>query len=272
MDIRLGISPCPNDTFIFDALVNNKIDTGDYHFLVEHHDVETLNQRALHAEFDVTKLSFAAWSKLTQSYTLLESGAALGRGVGPLLVQPATSGQTDVANATVAIPGEMTTAHFLFEQFYPKHPAKVFMPFDQIEAWVLEQQPKEQRAGVLIHENRFTYMHRGLILIEDLGTSWEKKNGLPIPLGCIAIKRDFLSDAAVNIQKDITRLIRESLAYSWKNYPTLSAYITSHAQEMSEDVMRKHIELYVNQYTEQLDEEAFKAINMMKETLTAPAD
>lgn len=271
MDIRLGISPCPNDTFIFDALVNNKIDTGDYHFLAEHHDVETLNQRAVHTEFDVTKLSFAAWSKLVQSYTLLESGAALGRGVGPLLVQPAASGQTDIASCTVAIPGEMTTAHFLFEQFYPKHPAKAFMPFDKIEAWVLEQQPKEQRAGVLIHENRFTYMDRGLALVEDLGTAWEKKTGLPIPLGCIAIKRDFLAEPAVKIQEDINRLIRESLAYSWANYPKLSEYVTSHAQEMSEDVIRKHIELYVNDYTVKLDEEAFKAIEMMKETLNAPA-
>lgn len=261
MDIRLGISPCPNDTFIFDALVNRKIDTGDLNFLVEHHDVETLNQRAIHAAFDITKLSFAAWSKLVQSYTLLESGAALGRGVGPLLVQPAISGQTDVASCSVAIPGEMTTAHFLFEQFYPKHPAKVFMPFDKIESWVLAQQPKEQRAGVLIHENRFTYMDRGLILIEDLGTSWEQKTGLPIPLGCIAIKREFTPE----VQQEVNRLIRESLAYSWANYPKLSEYVTSHAQEMSEDVMRKHIELYVNEYTEKLDDEAFKAIELMQE-------
>lgn len=268
MDIRLGISPCPNDTFIFDALVNKKINTGDYNFLVEHHDVETLNQRAIHTEFDITKLSFAAWSKLVQSYTLLESGAALGRGVGPLLVQPANSGQTDVASCSVAIPGEMTTAHFLFEQFYPKHPAKVFMPFDKIESWVLAQQPKEQRAGVLIHENRFTYMDRGLILIEDLGTSWEKKTGLPIPLGCIAIKREFTPE----IQKEVNRLIRESLAYSWANYPKLSEYVTSHAQEMSEDVMRKHIELYVNEYTEKLDDDAFKAIELMKETWNAPVE
>lgn len=266
MKITLGISPCPNDTFIFDALVNRKIDTRGFQFSVVHEDVETLNQKAFSGELDVTKLSFAAWCRLTDSYTLLKSGAALGRGVGPLLVQPGAFAQTDIFSCTVAIPGEYTTAHFLFEQFYPKHLHKVFMPFDAIETWLLNQPLALPAAGVLIHENRFTYMEKGLVCISDMGTAWEQKTGLPIPLGGIAMKKNFPSA----VQETVTELIRDSLAYAWAHYPHLSAYVTEHAQEMSEEVMRKHIQLYVNDYTRELNDEALKAIHLMQQMWQTP--
>ncbi|MBL7727181.1 MAG: 1,4-dihydroxy-6-naphthoate synthase [Dinghuibacter sp.] len=261
MNLTLGISPCPNDTFIFDALVNGKINTRGYSFSTIHEDVETLNRMAFAQELDMTKLSFAAWCRLSDKYTLLNSGAALGRGVGPLLVQRAGGEHTDVLAGPVAIPGEHTTAHFLFEQFYPKHTAKRFMPFNEIEHWLLQQPATAPAFGVLIHENRFTYRERGLELVADLGTAWEQRTGLPIPLGGIAIKKEF-SGEVVN---HITELVRESLAWSWNRYPQLSDYITGHAQEMEEEVMRKHIQLYVNEYTVGLNNEAWKAIELMQQ-------
>jgi 1,4-dihydroxy-6-naphthoate synthase len=261
VNITLGISPCPNDTFIFDALVNHKIDTRGYSFTVYHEDVETLNQWAFSGKLDITKLSFAAWCRLTNDYSLLQSGAALGRGVGPLLVKPAASVQPDIFACTVALPGEYTTAHFLFEQFYPGHRNKLFMPFDVIENWLLHPPHKQRAAGVLIHENRFTYMEKGLNCITDLGTAWEKRTGLPIPLGGIAMKKEFSNE----VQIAVTELIRESLRYSWLHYPQLSVYVKEHAQEMLEEVMRQHIELYVNEYTMALNDEAFTAIALMQE-------
>ncbi|RYG53214.1 MAG: 1,4-dihydroxy-6-naphthoate synthase [Chitinophagaceae bacterium] len=247
-NIDIGFSPCPNDTFIFDALVNGKIDTGNYAFTPVIEDVETLNKWAMKRKLPVTKVSYGIIPALLNDYLLLRSGGALGRGAGPLLI-----GKNDRLNHNdaVAIPGENTTAHMLFSLVYPQLKRKVFLRYDKIQDFVLEG----KGAGVIIHENRFTYQALGLIKIQDLGEAWEQKTGLPIPLGGILASRSLHEDAA-----DISNLIRKSLEYSWKQYPNLSAFITSHASEMSEEVMRKHINLYVNDYSLDLGEDGENAV------------
>ena len=240
--IRIGFSPCPNDTFIFDALVNNKIDNGGLQFEVILEDVETLNTMALAAELDVTKISYAVLPLVIGNYSLLSAGSALGTGVGPLLV--ANEAISDIASCTIAIPGEHTTAHMLFRMAYPDVSNKLFMRYDDIETYVLQNRGKPV-AGVIIHENRFTYQEKGLIKLVDLGEYWEEKTGYPIPLGGIVAKRS-LDIPAV---KTINHLIRSSIEYAFSNYPVLPGYVKEHAQEMKEEIMRQHIELYVNKYS-----------------------
>jgi 1,4-dihydroxy-6-naphthoate synthase len=242
--ITLGFSPCPNDTFIFDALVNGKIDTGGLDFDVVLDDVETLNQWAIEGRLDITKLSYGVLPAVLDTYRVLNSGSALGRGVGPLLICKNNyrgalfTGTTE----TVAIPGEHTTAHLLFTMAYPNAANKVFMRYDAIETALLKE---EVQAGVIIHENRFTYQDKGLKLITDLGHFWEAQTGQPIPLGGIAIKRDIQQ----TVQQQIDNLIRSSIEYAFAHYPQLTDYVRTHAQEMSEAVMRQHIDLYVNDYS-----------------------
>lgn len=254
MTIQLGFSPCPNDTFIFDALVNRLIDTGSYDFKVHLEDVETLNQWAIAGRLDVTKLSYAALPPALKYYQVLQHGSALGRGVGPLLIRKAELEQP-VEAYDVAIPGEHTTAHLLFSLAYPKATRKVFLRYDDIESFVQEG----KGLGVIIHENRFTYLDRGLHLVRDLGAFWESETGAPIPLGGIAAKRSL----PMPVRKDIDRLIGESIAYAYTKYPELSDYIRCHAQEMSEDVMRKHINLYVNEFSSGLGDEGRRAVMTM---------
>ncbi len=187
MKLTLGFSPCPNDTFIFDALVNKKIDTGDFEFEVVLEDVQTLNQWALEGRLDITKLSYGVLSSVLQQYILMNSGSALGRGVGPLLIKNKTSLIENIETSPVAIPGEHTTAHLLFSLAYPTARLKVFLRYDEIENFVLAN----KGVGVIIHENRFTYQEKGLVKIVDLGEFWETETGKPIPLGGIVIKRSF---------------------------------------------------------------------------------
>jgi 1,4-dihydroxy-6-naphthoate synthase len=271
LKLTLGFSPCPNDTFIFDALVNKKIDTGGLDFEVLLEDVETLNQWAFEDRLAVSKLSFATWVQVAAQYRLLESGAALGRGVGPLLIgaQPfAGTGlealRAAVARHPVALPGRHTTAHLLFRYAFPQAQQKEFQAFHQIENTVLQSAAQaseaQQYLGVIIHENRFTYQNKGLHQWLDLGAYWEQQTGLPIPLGGIAIKKELGEDVAVQV----SALIRASLEYAFERYPVLPAYVRRHAQEMDEAVMRQHIDLYVNEYSLQLDEEAWKAIALMQ--------
>ena len=248
MKFTLGFSPCPNDTFIFDALVNNKIDTEGLQFEVVLEDVETLNQWALQGKLDITKLSYGVLAQVLGKYIVLNSGSALGRGVGPLLVSnlPATQagmtqGILNVEGSTIAIPGKNTTAHLLFSLAYPKAKNKIFLRYDEIENFVLAN----KGLGVIIHENRFTYETRGLQKITDLGEFWEKETGHPIPLGGIVVKREI--DEMISIKVD--RLIKRSIEFAFFNYPRINDYIRSHSQEMSEEVMRKHIDLYVNNYS-----------------------
>ena len=242
MNFTLGFSPCPNDTFIFDALVNKKIDTGDFNFTVRLEDVETLNGLAKKEALDFTKISYGVLPLVAGNYKVLNSGSALGKGVGPLLISKNQVDFKDVEKYTIAIPGENTTAHLLFSLAFPNAKKKVFIRYDEIENAVINS---DKTLGVIIHENRFTYMNKGLYKIVDLGNYWEEKTSLPIPLGGIIGKRMIEE----NILKQVDSLIRKSIEYSFKNYPFISDYIKSHSQEMEEEVMKNHIDLYVNNYS-----------------------
>ncbi len=257
MQLTLGFSPCPNDTFIFDALVNNKMDTGGLQFDVVLEDVQTLNRWALEGKLAITKLSYAVLPLVLDQYILMNSGSALGRGVGPLLIANNDIGNMDVANHCIAIPGENTTAHLLFSLAYPTASNKIFLRYDEIEAFVLAG----KGLGVIIHENRFTYAAKGLKKIIDLGDYWEKETGSAIPLGGIVINRQI----APAVQQQVDQLIKNSIQYAFSHYPVLNDYIRAHAREMSEEVMRKHIDLYVNDYSIDLKEEGRKAVLKLME-------
>jgi 1,4-dihydroxy-6-naphthoate synthase len=256
MKLSLGFSPCPNDTFIFDALVNRKIDTGDFVFDVVLEDVQTLNRWALKKKLDVSKISYGVWPLLQKDYSLLDSGGALGKGVGPLLISKNNIVLKDIDQLSIAIPGEQTTANLLFSMAFPKAKRKKFMTFSKIESAVLND---EVDCGVIIHENRFTYMQKGLVKQMDLGEFWEQKTKSPIPLGGIVMRSDFTTAQ----RSEVDRLIRDSVAYAEAYYPDLSDYVTMHAQEMQESVMRQHIDLYVNQFSLSLGEEGRRAVNVL---------
>jgi len=262
MKLSLGFSPCPNDTFIFDALVNGHIDTGEFTFDVVLEDVETLNQWTLEGKLDITKLSFPAFFQSTARYALLPSGSALGKGVGPLLISRDAGpfSEKQVNDAVVMLPGIHTTAHLLFGYAYPNAGHKTFGLFSSIEEAVLNG---DADMGVIIHENRFTYQQRGLHKVMDLGDYWEKQTGAPIPLGGIAAKRDLPEGVAVKVAS----LIRQSLQYSFDRYPDvsaeISAYVKENAQAMEEQVMRQHIDLYVNNYSLDLGTDGRQAIDTL---------
>ena len=252
MRLSLGFSPCPNDTFIFDALVNNKIDTGKIRFDVILEDVQTLNQWAIQQRLAITKISYGVLPLVTEKYIVLNSGCALGKGVGPLLISSDQQKSLPVKDQLIAIPGEHTTAHLLFSLAYPEALNKIFLRYDEIENFV----KAEKGLGVIIHENRFTYEEKGLKKIVDLGEHWEQHTNTPIPLGGIVAQRK-LEPA---LQKQVDRLIKKSIEYAFSNYPGLTDYTRKNSQEMSEDVMRKHIDLYVNDYSLELGTKGKEAI------------
>lgn len=253
MKLKIGFSPCPNDTFIFDALVNNKINTGGIEFEPLLEDVQTLNQWALKGTLSISKVSYGVLPFLLQHYSVLNAGSALGYGVGPLFIRHP---ELDVSEDTaVAIPGENTTAHLLFSLAYPHMKNKVFVRYDEVEDFV----KSKNGAGVIIHENRFTYEQRGLQKIRDLGEYWETATGSAIPLGGIVISKALDPVLAGKVD----RLIRKSLEYSYDKYPVLSEFVKCHAQEMEEEVMRKHIDLYVNQHSLDLGAKGRAAINSL---------
>lgn len=253
MKLSIGFSPCPNDTFIFDALVNGKIDTEGLEFSPHLEDIQTLNQWAPETRLDITKLSFPAFFPQVAHYSILHSGAALGKGVGPLLVAKEPTGLQEVEHSTIAIPGENTTANFLLRYAFPSAQNTVPMLFSSIEEAVCENKTD---MGVIIHENRFTYQQKGLYKVCDLGEIWEQREGVPIPLACIAIRKTL----PVEVKRKVERLIQKSVTYAFDNYPQLSSYVIEHAQAMDEDVMRKHINLYVNNFSLELGEEGKAAI------------
>lgn len=265
MKLTLGFSPCPNDTFIFDALVNNKIDTKGLEFEVELADVQTLNEWALEGKLDFSKISYGVLPLINKQYTVLSSGGALGKGVGPLLI---TADKNNLVNfndrftddhnqPVIAIPGENTTAHMLFSLAFPNAKKKVLKVFHEIEDAVLSG---EVDAGVIIHENRFTYHTKGLHKIMDLGEYWEETIKAPIPLGGI-VARKSLDKALIS---KVDALIQASLRYSYQHHhQELSDYVKAHAQEMSEEVMRQHINLYVNNFSQQLGADGEKAVLAM---------
>ncbi len=258
MKLTLGFSPCPNDTFIFDALVNKKIETGKLEFDVILEDVETLNQWALQGKLDITKLSFPAFFQSLDKYILLNSGSALGKEVGPLLISNNENGASydEVNKAVIALPGEHTTANLLFSFAFPEAEHKKYMIFSAIEDAVLKG---ETDLGVIIHENRFTYQQRGLHKIMDLGEYWGRNMNLPVPLGGIAARR--ILEKPIRLQVDT--LIRKSLNFAFANYPVVSDYVKQHSQTMSEEVMRQHIQLYVNDYSLDLGPEGKRAIETL---------
>lgn len=255
MKYTIGFSPCPNDTFIFEALITGKIDTEGIGFELVLADVQQLNQWSLEGKLDITKLSYGVVPLIGQHYRLLPAGGALGIGVGPLLItRPGLEQIPPNSNAVIAIPGENTTAHLLFTLAYPGEWNKKFMIFSDIEDAVLQGKADY---GVIIHENRFTYAEKGLVLVKDLGTHWESVTGLPIPLGGIAVKNTITTEAAAQLN----RLIRKSLDYAFDHYQQqLPEFITCNAQEMSESVMRSHINLYVNSFSSDPGEKGVAAI------------
>jgi 1,4-dihydroxy-6-naphthoate synthase len=253
MELTLGFSPCPNDTFIFDALVNGKIDTRGLRFRSVLEDVETLNRRAAAGDLDITKLSYSTFLHLARPYALLHSGSALGKGVGPLLVSRSVKDMSDPAALRIAVPGLKTTANLLLTLAFPEAKNKTELVFSEIEQAVLDGRFD---AGLIIHESRFTYAQKGLVKIIDLGDWWEMTTKAAIPLGGIVMKRNFEPALIATVDE----LIRESVQYAWRQYPELPPFVTDHAQEMDEAVMRQHIELYVNAYTEDLGENGRQAI------------
>ena len=265
MKLSLGFSPCPNDTFIFDALIHHKIDTEGLEFEIFFDDVETLNQKALKAELDITKLSFHAFAYVHEQYALLDSGSALGFGVGPLLI---CHDEAFVQNRQhlnpdlkVGIPGRYTTANFLLGIAFPHLANKQEMVFSEIETALLEDRID---LGLIIHENRFTYAEKGLHKIIDLGNYWEEQTGCAIPLGGIVINRGLDQET----KEKVNRLIRKSVEFAFANPKSGIEFIRQHAQEMSEEVMYKHIGLYVNKYSIELGPEGRKAINVLFEMAT----
>ena len=261
MKLTLGFSPCPNDTFIFDALIHHKIDTEGLEFEVFYDDVETLNQKAFRGELDITKLSYHAFAYVVDKYVLLDAGSALGFGVGPLLISNVEFSISDLNNADhkIAIPGKYTTANFLLGLALPEATNKQELVFSEIEDAVLSGKID---VGLIIHENRFTYQNKGLKKIIDLGDYWEKQTGCAIPLGGIVANRKLPLD----VQHKINRVLKKSVEFAFANPKSGLEFIRSHAQEMSEDVMYKHIELYVNKYSADLGKEGRKAIQILFDT------
>jgi 1,4-dihydroxy-6-naphthoate synthase len=261
MKLSLGFSPCPNDTFIFDALIHHKIDTEGLEFEVFYDDVETLNQKAFRGELDITKLSYHAFAYVVDKYVLLDAGSALGFGVGPLLISNVEFSISDLNNADhkIGIPGKYTTANFLLELALPEATNKQELVFSEIEDAVLSGKVD---VGLIIHENRFTYQNKGLKKIIDLGDYWEKQAGCAIPLGGIVANRNLPLD----VQHKLNRVLRKSVEFAFANPKSGIEFIRSHAQEMSEEVMYKHIDLYVNKYSVDLGEEGRKAINLLFNT------
>jgi 1,4-dihydroxy-6-naphthoate synthase len=254
MKLTLGFSPCPNDTFIFDALIHGRIDTEGLEFEVFLGDVEELNRRAGAADLDITKLSYHAYAHLTNEYVLLDAGSALGNNCGPLLIAKKSIPAQDIPNLSIAIPGKLTTANFLLSLAYPEAKNKIEMLFSDIEGAVLSGVVD---AGLIIHENRFTYLEKGLVKLIDLGEFWEQTTGMPIPLGGIVIKRNLPDEI---IQK-VNRCIRRSVEHAWANPNDAESFIAQHAQEIDPAVRQQHIDLYVNQFSADLGEQGRNAVN-----------
>ena len=239
--LSLGYSPCPNDTFIFYALVHGRLPQAPpFEEVLE--DIESLNSMAAREELDVVKVSFHALGHFLDRYSLLRSGGALGRGCGPLVVAAKEMDPGELASATIAIPGRLTTAALLLRLFLPETGELVEIPFDRIMGAVADG---EVAAGVIIHESRFTFAEYGLHKVVDLGEWWEESTGHPIPLGGIAARRALGPELVARIESNL----RESLKYAYANPDDVRGYVAQHAQEMEMEVMDAHIDLYVNDYT-----------------------
>lgn len=256
MKLSIGFSPCPNDTFIFDALVHGKIDTEGLEFEPVLADVEALNQGAFAQRLDITKLSYHALGHVLENYALLHSGSALGRNCGPLLIAREAIPQDQIAAKKIAIPGKYTTANFLFSIAFPDAKFREERLFSDIENDVLSGRVD---VGLIIHESRFTFQEKGLVQLMDLGEYWEQTTGLPIPLGGIAVRRNL----PIAVQQKVDRVLRRSVAYAQAHPESSLDYVRQHAQEMDPAVMYQHIGLYVNDFTLNLGEEGRGAVERL---------
>jgi 1,4-dihydroxy-6-naphthoate synthase len=264
MKLSLGFSPCPNDCFMFDAIVNRRIDLEGLEFSVRLADVEALNKAAFEGETDITKLSYHAFAYCTANYVLLDAGSALGRNCGPLLISKRQISKDEVAagRLRIAIPGVYTTANCLLGLAFPEARNKTPLLFSAIEPALLND---EFDAGLIIHENRFTYQAKGLKKIIDLGEFWDAETGAPIPLGGIVVRRG-LPDA---VKHAVNRVLRSSVEYAFAHREASLPFVREHAQEMSEDVMYRHIDLYVNEYSVDLGSEGRRAVQLLFERAQA---
>ncbi len=260
MRLTLGFSPCPNDCFMFDAMVHRRIDLEGLEFDVRMADIEALNAAAFVSQIDVTKLSFHAYAYCIGNYVLLDAGSALGRNCGPLLISKREISRDEVARGDlrIAIPGQYTTANLLLSLAFPRATRKSQWLFSDIEAAVLDGTVD---AGLIIHENRFTYAAKGLKKIIDLGEYWESETSAAIPLGGIVINRALPED----VQQKVNRIMRRSVEYAFANRTASLPFVRANAQEMSEDVMYQHIDLYVNEYSIDLGDEGRRAVEVLFE-------
>ena len=262
--LSLGFSPCPNDCFMFDAIVNGRIDLEGLSFTPHLADVEALNRETFSGAADVTKLSYHAYAYCRRDYVLLDAGSALGRNCGPLLIsaRPIAAEEVRRGRLRIAIPGVYTTANFLLGLAFPEAKDRTPLVFSEIEGALLDGRFD---AGLIIHENRFTYEAKGLHKIVDLGEYWEGETGTPIPLGAIAIRRSLPDD----VKRKVNRVVRRSVEYGFANRDASLPYVRAHAQEMNEAVMYKHIDLYVNQFSIDLGPEGKRAVTTLFEKAAA---
>lgn len=256
--LSLAISPCPNDIFIFYALIHNKIGLENIELEVHYHDIEELNLGAINQQFDLCKISYALMPSVAQNYNILTAGGALGKGCGPLLISPFPLNELQSQHCVV-LPGKHTTAAALFNHFYPQIKNKTYQLFSTIEPAL---QRHEFDAGVIIHESRFTYKEKGLHLVSDLGALWESRYQLPIPLGGIVIRKNIEQE----IQHQINKAIARSIEYAWQNIDEVLEFCRCHAQEIDKKVMMEHILLYVNDYSIQLGDQGKLAIKKLFST------
>ena len=256
MKLKLGFSSCPNDTFIFDAMVHGRIDTEGLEFDYFLADVEELNRKAFASEVDITKLSYHAYSYVADNYIILDSGSALGYRNGPLLISKRLIDKTELSEIRIAIPGKYTTANLLLSILWPDAINKVEYLFSDIEDALLND---EVDAGLIIHESRFTYAKKGLRKIADIGEYWENITDLPIPLGAIVINRRIPLDIAMKVNS----VLKRSLEYAYKDSFASYDFVSKNAQEMNRTVIKNHIKLYVNEYTLHLGQEGREAINAL---------
>jgi 1,4-dihydroxy-6-naphthoate synthase len=260
MTLTLGFSPCPNDCFMFDAMVHGRIDLEGLDFDVRMADIEALNSAAFAGAVDITKLSFHAYAYCADAYVLLDAGSALGRNCGPLLISQRPISREEVAagGLRIAIPGRYTTANFLLSLAFPRATDKSECLFSDIERGVLDGRFD---AGLIIHENRFTYADRGLKKIIDLGEFWESETGAAIPLGGIVISRRLPAD----VRQRVNRVMRRSVEYAFANRDASLPFVRANAQAMSDEVMYKHIDLYVNEYSVDLGVDGRRAVEVLFE-------
>jgi len=256
MRLTLGFSPCPNDTFIFDAMVHGRIDTEGLDFDYFMADVEELNRRALASEADITKISFHVYSYIAGNYLILDSGSALGHRNGPLLISKHPLNSLELKDKRIAIPGKYTTANLLFSIAWPEAKKKTEYLFSDIEEVLLRE---EADAGLLIHETRFSYEKKGLRKIADLGEYWENLTGLPIPLGAIVINRKIPEEIAFKVN----RILRRSIEFAMKDSSASYDFVSGNAREMDSTVMNRHIKLYVNEYSLSLGKHGKEAVKVL---------